>query len=108
LLCRAGVPPEPIEASGSLLGVLPTPTLTDKRLRLLPGDTLVLYTDGVTEARGPGDFFGEDRLRQTLGPTAASASERLEHLLETVLDFQAGESGDDIAIVAIGVPATTG
>lgn len=108
LLCRAGLPPEPVEAGGSLLGVLPTPTLTVSRLRLLPGDTLVLYTDGVTEARGPGGFFGEERLRQTLGRTAASASDRLGHLLDTVLDFQGGEPGDDIAIVAVGVPASTG
>jgi sigma-B regulation protein RsbU (phosphoserine phosphatase) len=108
VLCRAGEPPVPIECAGSLLGVVPTPTLSGQRLRLLPGDTLVLYTDGVTEARGPKGFFGEDRLRETLDGTAASASERLEHLLDAVLDFQAGEQGDDIAIVAIGVPTATG
>ena len=106
LLCRAGTPPVPIEASGSLLGVIPTPALAARRLRLLPGDTLVLYTDGVTEARRGGEFFGEDRLRETLAPAAASSHERVERLLEGVLDFQAGGSGDDIAIVAIGVPAS--
>ena len=108
LLCRAGERPVPIECTGSLLGVLPTPALSGRRLTLLPGDTLVLYTDGVTEARGHGDFFGEDRLRETLGRAAASSRERLEGLLATVLDFQAGEPGDDIAIVAIGVPEPTG
>jgi hypothetical protein len=62
---------------GSLLGVLADPDLVDVRLRLDAGDTLVLYTDGVIEARSSrGVPFGDDRLLALLAATYDRRSRR--------------------------------
>ena len=54
-----------VEASGTLLGVLPSPPLHDVTVELQPGSSLVLFTDGVTEARRGTEQFGERRLMST-------------------------------------------
>jgi PAS domain S-box-containing protein len=91
----AGIP-------GTLLGFFPDPELTDHTMHLAPGETLVLYTDGVTEARRGKDVFGEERLRAFLercrGWDATSIAERLE---AQVLEFQSGVPRDDIAILVV-------
>jgi len=71
---------------------------------LRPGQSLVMYTDGVTEARRGAAFFGEDRLEAALSRHAASASSLTHRVLSEVLDFQAGIARDDIALVAVRVP----
>ena len=93
---------------GSLLGVLADDDLlapTDETTVLGPGEAVVLFTDGVTEARGAADdFFGEHRLRRLL---AASAGEGLDaaglagQVVEEVLAFQGGVARDDIAVVVL-------
>jgi serine phosphatase RsbU (regulator of sigma subunit) len=76
-------------------------------LVLGPGDVLVAYTDGVTEARNPtGSFFGTDGLVRTLpgctGRPAAWVAQRIEL---AVTEHQAGAAPDDIAIVVVqGLP----
>jgi sigma-B regulation protein RsbU (phosphoserine phosphatase) len=90
---------------GALIGILARPRLATRTLRLDPGDTLVLYSDGLTEARvGPhGDRFGDDALRDFLrnqGPTdAAAAVHALTGLLATF-----DEVDDDVAVMAFSVP----
>jgi sigma-B regulation protein RsbU (phosphoserine phosphatase) len=79
--------------------VFPAATVT-----LAPGDALVLYSDGVTEAFDPaGRPFGEARLLAALaGAEPGSARELVERLLATVHAFAAGaEPSDDIAILAV-------
>lgn len=89
---------------GSLVGVFDDVDHSETDLVLAPGATLVLYTDGVTEARRGAEEYGDARLLQ-----AAEAHRRADvltaGLLEEVLEFQAWTPSDDIAIVAIGVPA---
>ncbi len=92
---------------GRAVGVFDEPRLTDQESRLNPGDTLVLFTDGVTEARSPGgDFFGEERLaallRSSTGLDAPSLAARIEG---AVLDFQEDGERDDIAILVLRIPA---
>src|SRR5205823_1726090 len=53
LLMRADGSTGPIGHSGTLLGVVSDPGLSDETIEIAPGDGLVLYTDGVTEARAP-------------------------------------------------------
>ena len=68
---------------------------------LAPGDTLLFYTDGVTDTRGAEDRFGEERLLEAAaaGPNQAEALiERLERRLE---DFAATDRDDDRAMLAI-------
>jgi serine phosphatase RsbU (regulator of sigma subunit) len=87
--------------SGPLLGAPDEPHWELSTLELSAGDQLVLYTDGVTEARGVKERFGEQRLRASLSlvadPRAVVAS------VESALDsFIAGEPEDDAAVMAIG------
>jgi phosphoserine phosphatase RsbU/P len=89
---------------GSVLGVMPHPLLHDTTVTLLPEQALVLYTDGVTEARRKAEFFGEDRLEAALSRHAASATSLTHGVLAEVLDFQSGLARDDIALVAVRVP----
>jgi serine phosphatase RsbU (regulator of sigma subunit) len=110
---RAGHPPpllvrpegtvEEVGCSGRVLGVFPDAELRDTSLRLMPGEVLVLYTDGVTEARSPdGDFFGEDRLRRLLSSCAGCDAMTLASRIKgVVLDFQEGYPSDDLAILVL-------
>ena len=73
--------------------------------RLQPGDRLVLYTDGITEARSPdGEFFGEQRLADFISAAAAAgdpAPETVRRLMRHVLEHQAGQLQDDASIVVL-------
>jgi sigma-B regulation protein RsbU (phosphoserine phosphatase) len=89
---------------GALLGVIDAPHLHDVHISLLPGDTLLLYTDGVTEARSGKDFYGEERLAATAARCFDSAEALTSAVLSEVLEFQAGRPRDDIAVVVIRVP----
>lgn len=89
---------------GTIAGVQPGLTFPSATVQLGPGDTLVLYSDGVTESFDPqGRAFGEDRLLEALaGLTAASARAVVERLQDAVHAFAAGaEPSDDIAILAV-------
>ena len=70
----------------------------------MPGASLVLYTDGVTEGRNGKELFGEDRLNDSVRRHAGSAASISAGLLADVLDFQTGTPRDDIAIVVVHVP----
>jgi PAS domain S-box-containing protein len=110
---RAGHPPpllvrpegavEEVGCSGRVLGVFPDAELRDTSLRLMPGEALVLYTDGVTEARSPdGDFFGEGRLRHLLSSCAGCDAVTFARRVKgAVLDFQEGYQRDDLAVLVL-------
>ena len=66
---------------------------------------LVLYTDGVTEGRRGAEFFGEERLRRRRSVEHAGTPLPAEGILADVLEFQDGSARDDIAVVAVRVPA---
>jgi serine phosphatase RsbU (regulator of sigma subunit) len=72
---------------------------------LEPGDALLLYTDGVTDARvGAGELFGEDRLTDLLEREAASETppeELLRRLVRAVLDYQGGDLRDDATLLLV-------
>jgi Stage II sporulation protein E (SpoIIE) len=73
--------------------------------RLEPGDRLLLYTDGIVEARSPaGEFFGEDRLTDFIKAAVADgepAPETVRRLLRRVLVHQADRLQDDASIVVL-------
>ena len=91
--------------SGDLLGVFEHPELRESTVSISPGDALVFFTDGITEARRGKDFFGEDRLKAWLDEHCREDAHELANgLVEDVLTFQEGNPRDDIAVVVIGNP----
>ncbi|MGE3173639.1 MAG: PP2C family protein-serine/threonine phosphatase [Planctomycetota bacterium] len=100
-----------LRADSTVFGFLPNATYESVAFELQPGDCLLLYTDGVTEAVDAGDeMFGEERLCQVLARAAVgTARQVIDAVLAAVQDFRKpGERGDDITVVAIKVPADAG
>jgi sigma-B regulation protein RsbU (phosphoserine phosphatase) len=104
VLLRLVAPARPLGEPGSLLGVMEAVELHDATIPLEPGDTVLLYTDGVPEARRNGVFYGEPRLVQVAEENLGRAAGLTDALLSDVLAFQGGHARDDIAIVAVRVP----
>jgi sigma-B regulation protein RsbU (phosphoserine phosphatase) len=104
LIAAAGSAPAPHGRAGSLLGVFSDVVIDDVEVVLRPGDTLVIYTDGVNEARRGDEFFGDERLERAIVTYAGAASTVTNGLLREVLDFQSGDARDDIAIVTLRTP----
>ncbi len=104
LLVRPGGTAVPSLAAGPLLGVMEEVEFDQAEIVLEPGDHLVLYTDGVLEARRDLEFFGEERLVAAVVRHRGSAAGIVAGLVDEVLDFQHGAPRDDIAVVAVGVP----
>jgi sigma-B regulation protein RsbU (phosphoserine phosphatase) len=111
-LCRAGHPLPIVRTStgstclldlvpGSLLGLTPSVELSDQSITLGSGDALVLYTDGVTEARRGLELLGEDRLVDSVERGPSEAGRLVHHVLDTVKRFQDRPPSDDLAIVAV-------
>jgi serine phosphatase RsbU (regulator of sigma subunit) len=91
---------ESLAVPGTLVGVYPDPSLAETEVRLAPGDTLLLYTDGVTEARGPDGMYGSARLEALLASLAGgSADDIADGILADVSDFQDGRLRDDVALL---------
>ena len=108
LLRRANGSVEILSESGVLLGVTPEARYTDTRVDLEVGDIVVLYTDGLTEARHGEEMFGPDRLAEVLKwNTELKAAEIAKVLLGAVQSFS-DQPLDDLTVVVlkqIGVPA---
>ena len=113
-VCRGGHPAplvvrttseiEAVGPSGSLIGILPDVRLWEETTHLHSGDSMVFYTDGVTEARRGRDQFGEDRLRATLSDCqGGSAAEIADAIEKAVLEFAGPEPNDDIALLVLRV-----
>lgn len=99
---------EEIVCQGMLVGAVPDPGFSRAEVLLRPGELMLLYSDGVTEARGGvsgREIYGDERLVHALagctGMQAASVAERLE-LLTT--EWLAGRPHDDISILTIQAP----
>jgi sigma-B regulation protein RsbU (phosphoserine phosphatase) len=97
--------PTTVGVPGSLVGVLTEPVFNRIDFRLTPGEALVLYTDGVTEGRSGQEFYGEERLVDSIvAHTGPQIEWPANEIMEQVVAFQHGMPRDDIAIVTIRVP----
>jgi serine phosphatase RsbU (regulator of sigma subunit) len=87
------------------VGIFPGAVYPTNRA-ILPDDTcVVLYTDGITDARVDGSLFGETRLQETvLQNLGMPAQELADTILESVKDYAGGVLADDCAVVTIRLP----
>jgi PAS domain-containing protein len=103
VVVRAGGAVETVGGDGSLLGLLPTARFGEAEVLLGPGDAMVLYTDGASEARAPGgEELGLDGVARALsgaeGLDATAIAVRLE---EAALAHGGGRLRDDLAILVV-------
>ena len=103
IVLRADGSVERVDAPGTLLGVLPNPPMVDTAVTLEPGSALLLYTDGVTEARRGGEQLGEAGLMSLIQNLQYLQADALVAYIDlAVSDYQDGES-DDMAVMALRV-----
>jgi len=98
---------EELRPTGPAVGMMLDAKFSIKEVRLEPGDILIGFTDGVTEALSPGgEFFGKKRLRSILEQPAASATELLERIKTSLSVYtENATQNDDITLLAVhGVP----
>ena len=94
-----------LRGGGVPLGIVPTWTYEDESVFLQPGETIFLYTDGVTEARNlPGELFGESRLIDILTSIPSGAPGRMkDSVLSAVEAYSQGHVDDDITLLCIAL-----
>ncbi len=103
LLLRASGRVEPVGGTGYLVGSFPDAEFSVHGRTMLPGDAMLFYTDGVTEARSLDEVFGDQRLSQALsGCAGLTAREIVLTISRQVVDFGGG-GRDDIALLALKV-----
>jgi serine phosphatase RsbU (regulator of sigma subunit)/PAS domain-containing protein len=110
LLLRAGGGAAEVGTPGTLLGIVSDPDLVDESVSLRPGDAVVLYTDGVTDAAAPQLVHEPHELAAVL---EASRYDSAEAIADRLLDLALGSGNgagprDDIAILVIKVPERAG
>jgi sigma-B regulation protein RsbU (phosphoserine phosphatase) len=92
-----------LDATGPLLGTFEATTYKERHTEIHPGDVLVLYTDGVTEAMSPtGELFGLERLQEIVRERAGEGAGSVKRgILEAVRRFQEGHKADDLTLVVL-------
>ena len=94
---------EQLGRPGLLLGVFAQIEVYDCEYAIMPGESIVMFTDGVTEHRGEDGMFGEERLVEVLSRSARrSAAQVVDAIDEAVLGYSDRPLVDDIAIVVLG------
>jgi PAS domain S-box-containing protein len=90
---------------GMVVGLFEDPELHEVHERLAPGDALVLYTDGLLEARSPDGRFDPGLIEKALRGAAGSSAEDIAAAIErAVLRFEGGQPRDDMALLVLRVP----
>ncbi|MFI7070928.1 PP2C family protein-serine/threonine phosphatase [Micromonospora sediminicola] len=112
LVLRESGEVEVVPLSGMLIGVVPDPRIGEVTVHLAPGETCLLYSDGVTEARGGrrgDDQFGAERLVHAVtGCHRMPAPALAERVEQVTCDWLAHGDHDDIAVLALRATGPTG
>ena len=84
-----------------LLGVEGADEWVETAVEIAPGETLLFYTDGVTETPGDEGRFGDARLRDAMTRAGEAPEELLAEIARTLRGFQSGAALDDRALLAV-------
>lgn len=104
LVLRADGAVESVGRHGTIIGMLDEADIADVRVDLAPDDVVVMYTDGVTEARRDGRFYAADALRSLLASARDDDVQAIaDRVVGEALDFQDGDAADDIAVLVLKV-----
>jgi len=105
LLLRADGSVQTVGLAGTLLGVVPDPSLEDHAVTLEPGDSLVFYTDGVIENRvGSDGVLDERRLAELVATCSGGGADAIaSRIEEAAVLSQSGQPKDDIAVLVLRV-----
>lgn len=99
-------PIRPVGEPGTAVGLLDDIDTVDTRLLLRPGDAMVMFTDGVTEARRGRDFFGEEGLVEVVEQLRGAPADVIaQGVLAAVLNYQEQLAADDIAVLVLQAPS---
>jgi sigma-B regulation protein RsbU (phosphoserine phosphatase) len=104
IIRRANGTVEMTTCSGPLLGLPVKLAFEEQSIHLAPGDTVVLYTDGVTEAHHRDqDLFGEDRLVEVIGNAGNGVDDVADAIVAAVSAYGPAEPRDDVAVVVLQI-----
>lgn len=103
LICVPDLPPRPLEGTGLALGMLPGAAYEVGEAVLAPGETWILYTDGITESRrADGEEFGPERLAEMACPSGGCAAAVIDCIFDGLEAFSGTRAGaDDRTLVVI-------
>ncbi len=103
LLLRASGDLETLDPTATPIGAFRQWSCIERETCVRPGDTLLIYSDGVTEAEAPsGEEFGDERLVRCLRDSRGQDPRSLVHrIVESVTEFSHGSRYDDVTVVAI-------
>jgi serine phosphatase RsbU (regulator of sigma subunit) len=108
ILARTDGRVELLSTNSLVLGAFDSAEYQARSTRVEPGDVVVVFTDGVTEAvNGSNEMFGDERLESLVKSLVSSTAQKImDRILEEVLAFTRGQpQGDDITLLAIKVKA---
>lgn len=110
LIIRADGTVEEADTHGTLIGAIPNISSSTTAVSLAPGESCVLYSDGITEAKGGpmgNDLFGEERLKRALAECAGMPAEGIvEHVQMLAAQWLGNRPHDDMAVVVISARRT--
>jgi serine phosphatase RsbU (regulator of sigma subunit) len=93
-----------LEKTGTLVGIFEENTWEEKTISINPGDVLVLYTDGITEAQNEQeDFYGIERFYQVLESAFTTSAQKFQNKIIDEIEAFTGESPrlDDITLIVL-------
>jgi len=106
LLVMAGGEVRALGRPGTAVGLFAAPAVFDDTHRLMPGESLVLYTDGVVEARAPDGSFADGLLEMVLSRSHGQSADSIAAAVEVaMLEFQGGHPRDDMAVLVMRSPS---
>jgi serine phosphatase RsbU (regulator of sigma subunit) len=107
VLSRIGHAPTTVGPPGLLLGMTGGARWEESEIELAPGDTLVFYTDGVTDTPSGSERFGEQRLLAALEGASADPQAMIAGVQDALQEFQVGDVVDDRAMLALQLVGVT-